>query len=243
MTITGEDILMAALDRILEPGTPQTADRDIDTLARHSAIVLDNLNQVPETVIGGSVNREVALAAGQNMFTWGPGGNIDGPVPVDITYWSVIDDAGIERARGSRLATVEEWASFQSALSRGRPEYVYWPRTLLDSGRYEFFVYPTPDSALTLKFYARIAKLDRISRNQTYELDPGRAEFLVLELAKVAGPVFNFPVPPEVYTAAQVAAERLSDNRDYEAVQEVSSPRFLIGEFWDRYRRWGAGYR
>lgn len=239
MNISGEQLLLSAIDLIAEPGLSATEVEEVELAARHSVIVLDNLNLVPETAVGGAVRIVHTLPEGREVFTWGPGGDIDGAIPADISYWAILGADGTEYSRGARLLTPGEWSNRQQYDARGEPEVLYWPKTLVAGGRYELFVNPTPARPTGIVIYARVPKLDRISRNATYELDPGRGEHLMLQLAIAVAPVLGHPVPPSVYTRARAAADRLADTRELDSVQDVSSPRWLIGEFYDRRRHWG----
>ena len=223
MTITGEQLITNALDMIAEAGRAQIDDHEMDRASAHSAIVLDSLNREPETAVGGVVRVRVELPAGVNRFTWGPQADIDSMVPSDVNTWSIVDAAGVERSRGQYLVLPSEWAALQEVTDRGEPMHLYWPKTLVGQ-HYEFFVHPTPAEDVGIVLYASVPKLDRIDRGRTYTLDPGRGEYLVLNMAVALGPLYSYPIPPSVYSRLQAAADRLQDTREVSQVQAPSTP-------------------
>lgn len=237
MRATGREIVEAALELVMGPG----ADHDIENseaLAQHSKFVLDSLNAEPSTAIGGVERVVVPLPAGSNSFTWGPGGTIDrSELPSGIVAWNSIEPSGQEYPRGARLLSSTEFADLQwdKDADSDWPTYLYWPRTLNDSGQYEFFYWPrTSAPGTSIALYASVPKLDNIELDGEYQLDTGRGDFLVTQLALAASPVFGFPVSPQLRGRAREAAIRLGAFSREEETLQPPSRRYLLGGKWNR---------
>lgn len=246
MRISGEDLARAALDIVTSAGSRPSA-ADLESIAFRSRFVLDNLNTDPLTTVGGVVRYGVPLAMGQKTFTWGPGGDVkvpgrtppvDAELPSEVTVWSYLEesDEDIEHSRGGRLLTVREYVgSRYYEHGEGEPLWLYWEKTLVD-GRYTFYITPPPDRGLTVYLYARVPKIVQIDLGEEYDLDPGRADYLALELAHDAASAFNQEFSPAAYARLRAARVRLA-NSNREDVTIESEPRYLVGleRYWDHW--------
>ena len=242
MNIRGSELIDLALDLALEPGQEHDEENRA-TLARHSKILLSSLNAEPSTAIGGVIRVEVDLPADSNKFTWGPGGDVNrSQLPSAITAWNAIEPSGQEYPRGARLLSSTEFADLQwdKDADSDFPTYLYWPRTLTDAGLYEFFYWPrTLTTGTKIALYARVPTLDSIDLGESYELDTGRGDFLVTQLALAAGPVFGMPTSPELRSRAREAAIRLGAFAREEETLQPPARRYLIGGHWNRRGRYG----
>ena len=216
----------------------EPAERQMNMLARRSRHVLDSMNTEPATTVGGVVKVPVTLATGAASFTWGPGGDVDRPPLSDIRAWAYEDAGGLERWRGpSAVLNAPQWSAIQDQYSQPRdtPLWLWWPRTLED-GRYTIHVAPAVSRPTRLFVYAdvpRIVEVERGADGRQYELDPGVASYLIYKLAIDAAPVLDLPLPPEVYSGALAAAERVGQfNRESAALQ--AAPEWLIGHYYSR---------
>ena len=242
MKITGRRIIELALDLALEPGQEHDGE-NIAILARHSEILLPSLNAEPSTAVGGVERVVVDLPAPSNTFSWGPGGTIDrSQLPSGIQSWNAIEPSGQEYPRGARLLSTTEYADLQwdKDSDSDWPTYLYWPRTLNDSGQYEFFYWPRTSAPGTrIALYAKVPKLDGIALDGEYELDTGRSDFLVTQLALAAGPVFGIDTSPSLRMRARESAIRLGAFSREEETLQPPSRRYLIGGHWNRRGRYG----
>ena len=230
MRITGRDIASAALDYVLQGADEAISDIDSSrVLVSRSRFVLDSLNQDPLTSVGAETRYDVPLAINQDAFTWGPGGDVDAHIPTTVRSWSVIDTTGVERTRGSLLVNVEQWSALRAHHhdSQHEAEFLYWERTLNDA-RYTFHVLPPSSREQTIRLYARVPKLDLIDLGTTYDLDPGRAAYLVTALAIDCAPVWGFPIPPALYAVHSENRRRLAD-RNEETPFDPMESRYGIG--------------
>ena len=248
MEITGRQLLSLALDLIDSGDEGLGPDLDnLERLAAHSVVVFDSLNVSPETSVGGVVRVRIPLPVGRTEFTWGPGGDVTRPLPTSVEAWSV-GAAGGERDadgnlrthlyRGTRLWTTEEWAAYSGVEQDGDEVYgLFWPKTLDSSGRYTFHVYPRTQAATELLMWVTIPKVDRIELDETYQLDPGRGQYLQASLAVAFAPVIGLPVHPSVYDILRNATARLGNFSVEEEVQHVPSARYLnfSGDFYGYY--------
>lgn len=243
MRTTGQELIDLALDRALVPGEGHD-EVEVTTLVRHSKTLLNSLNREPSTAVGGVVRVETALPAGSSSFTWGPPpstiSTADYPLPSNIVAWNAIDAAGQEYPRGARMLSSAEFANlqFEKETTSNFLSYLYWPRTLDDAGRYTFYFWPKTEGAATdpptpgtssIALYATIPKLETIEIGTTYEIDDGRAEFLVTQLALLACDIFRFQASPQLRGAAREAAIRLGAFAREDNTLHVPSRRYLIG--------------
>ena len=243
MRATGEEILRQALELVNEPGSDvDEMKTDLEALARRSKFVLDTINAEAATAVGGPIRVRFTLPAAATSFKW-RSGTPDGGSPLPDTLpsavlaWSVVNNAGREEYRGDSnfFLTLEDWAVVQYDIDRVQgtdtPYALYWSRTTNADGDYEFGVFPAttrPDTEIVL--YALVPKFERIDLTTEYELDQGRANYLVTRLALDAAAYFGMPVPPEVHQMALDAADTLGAFTREAAIQQVSTPRWLIGE-------------
>ena len=242
MQTNGQEIIQLALDRALEPGGEH--DQEIVALvARHSKTLLDSLNTEPSTAVGGVIRKSIILPHGSSTFTWGPGGHIDPPLPTNIVSWNAIDQAGQEYPRGARLLNSREFAAlqFEKDTSSSFLSYLYWPRTLDGNGRYTFHFWPStegapaaegaplPESGSGIALYATVPKITEITLDGTYQIDGGRAEFLVTQLAVMACEVVGMPVSPTLRSAAREAAIRTGTFAREDNTLHMPGRRYLIG--------------
>ena len=242
MQATGQEIIQLALDRALEPGGEH--DQEIVALVgRHSKTLLDSLNTEPSTAVGGVVRRSIILPHGSSEFTWGPGGDIAPPLPTNIVSWNAIDQAGQEYPRGARLLNSREWSAlqFEKDTSSSFLSYLYWPRTLDSAGRYTFHFWPStegappaegdplPTSGAGIALYATVPKITEIALDGNYQIDGGRAEFLVTQLAMMACDVVGIQASPTLRAAAREAAVRAGSFAREDNTLHMPGRRYLIG--------------
>lgn len=243
MQATGQDIIQLALDRALGPGGEH--DQEVVSLvARHSRTLLDSLNTEPSTSVGGVIRVPlVPIPPGRSFFTWGPGGDIVEELPTNIVSWNAIDQAGQEYPRGARMLNSREFAAlqFEKDTESSFLSYLYWPRTLDDTGRYTFHFWPStegaplspgdpaPTTGSGIALYATVPKIREIALDGNYQIDPGRAEFLVTQLAVMACEVVGMPVSPTLRAAAREAAIRAGSFAREDNTLHMPGRRYLIG--------------
>lgn len=197
MVVKGEALLRAALSEVIGPADASQEDHIRDA-ANLAPIHLDSLDQ--RLLSGGAASRDVTLQPGTASFTWGPGGDIDAPVPAGeppqggVISWSRMD-GGQEYAQG-QIADTFTYQAFTDKETPGRPALLYRDRSGGGS-RATFFVLPIPDVEYTLRLYGTIPALRTINRNTNYDLPDGVAAFVSLSLADYLVPHFALQgVPP-----------------------------------------------
>ena len=235
MKISGTEFLFNTLNLVAESVRTVRTDKELEVISDHSVVVLDNLNLVPETAVGGIVREDIPGVDdsgaprftwnSEGSFTWGPSGNVNKLVPVEIQWWSVVNTDGQEYSRGGYSTSPAPAIKNTSGI----PDTLYWSKTINEENQFTFTFRPVPSPDTKIAFYARVPKVDRILPATEYVLDPGRGEYLMLMLAIAVAPIFGYPVPPSVYTRAQAAEARLADDSATARDQYPATPGWMIG--------------
>lgn len=187
MIRTGTQIVTAALRElgVLDPIEAANAEQADDALTAGSEL-LDSW-RTDRLTIGGLTIASYSLALNTQSYTIGDGGTFDQVWPEEIVAWSVIpDDAAadpLELPMGRPL-TFDQWQAIAIKSQTGpRPTSLYYDAAY-SAGLGTCWFHPIPDnSAVDVKLYARIPVLTTLAAATQYDLRPGVARALILNLA------------------------------------------------------------
>lgn len=191
MTYTGTEIARAALREIgvLDPIEAGHAEQ-LDDARAVGADLLDTWRTEKLTISG--VTRAVySLTTDLQSHTIGSGGTFNQDYPTAILRWSVIpdDDAAdpIEHPMGRPL-TDDEWQAIRVKSTTGAYPTRMWYDKRYSAGLGRCLFYPIPDNAdVDVVLYALVPAITALEANTSYDLQPGAARALKLNLAVELG--------------------------------------------------------
>lgn len=127
----------------------------------------------------GTVRTVYTLTAGQQSYTLGTGGNLNGPKPEVLEMVSVIPDSGAPEI-AMEILTAEEWRDVSVKATNGTfPVVVYPAKT---EPLETLYFWPIPQTACQVVIYGKV-KLDLSTLDTVIQLPQGYDEALVTNLA------------------------------------------------------------
>ena len=248
MRITGDEILLAALESVTAIGHFSDLRDEADKLSRRSRFVIDSANLSPDA-LGRQALEYVAYPTTPGYFLWGPGvdvgpdaarpTNVRAELPVEVSFWKVVQspDYDFSTQHYGELTPLKDWINRHRGYSSDMPRMLYWARDVNDGadldiptdvqqGSHVFRYWPDGPPSYGFRLYATVPAITQVERGKTYELPQGVSNFLVRLLAVDAQEMLGFPPRAELYASLKSAAQGLSSTKR-SAASRVTSPDWL----------------
>ena len=213
MPTTGNEFVTSALQELGVLDAIQVAAAE-DT-AKGLEVGSDMLDawRLDGLLISGTTINTHSLSDGTASYTIGDGGAFDQTWPTEILRWSVIqdDDAAdpVETPIGRPL-TSDQWQLVSIKTTEGSyPTKMYFDR-LWAAGLGTCYFHPVPDNDdVDVKLYSRLPEILSLVAVTSYDLQPGMARAIKLNLALELARPYGRQVTPDLQASADKALGKI----------------------------------
>lgn len=188
---------------LLMAGENPSASETADGLEALNSMI-DSWN-TESMVIPSLFRTEFVLTSGVQVYTIGPGANIDLSPPVRFGQQTLfIKDGTVEVPLVPY--NQQEWALIPLKDTQSRPLYYYYEK-VQPNAKLNFW--PVPDQAWPLILYTETQLAQIVSAQTSFSLPPSYAKALAFNLAVDLAPEYARSIPPEIAEGATTAKANL----------------------------------
>lgn len=180
---------------------------------------------------------DYTFVSGQQVYTYGPGGNFNAVRPVFVDRISAVQDVGTPQEWEQGLVVVRSDQEWQAVPNK--TETSTWPQKVyvqMDNPliRLKFWPVVAGGPTLTARIYRWVSIEGLLNLSTDYTFAPGFEEAIIYNLAVRCAPDFGMPVPATVQTLADESMGNVKrTNQSYDVL--VLDPTFRRARYWDVY--------